>query len=309
MRKENLYMKKMMIENTIICVSWGDKYDISYVEKLKEQCEANCSIPFNFYCITDRPKLGSKYDINMPSYWDQFFLPEKNFFWAYRKCYMFALSYDDVETRETRYHWWLKHKYNRKHNETSMKYNMEWKNDIETKLWQFNRIQGEKFLFLDLDLIIHQDLKYFFDLPMDKPYIVRGWWNNIEDCKRNFAKYKATPLNSSVIRWNRGQLYEMWKEIYANPEMIFFTYPTIDNYFNHRGYDVWNEEKSFFQGFPKGDIYSWYKGNIFPEDMELKKFREDHKICLFNNSKLTTKRGHILEDEKELMYDIDKVNL
>ena len=36
--------------------------------------------------------------------------------------------------------------------------------------------------------------------------------------------------------------------------------------------------------FPKGDIYSWYKGNIFPDDMELKKLRTDHKICLFNNS-------------------------
>ena len=38
------------------------------------------------------------------------------------------------------------------------------------------------------------------------------------------------------------------------------------------------------QGFPKGDIYSWYKGNIYPEDMEINKFRTDHKICLFNNS-------------------------
>ena len=31
-------------------------------------------------------------------------------------------------------------------------------------------------------------------------------------------------------------------------------------------------------------MYSWYKGNIFNEDMELKKLRPDHKICLFNNS-------------------------
>ena len=27
-----------MIENTVLCVSWGDKYDRSYVKKLKEQC-------------------------------------------------------------------------------------------------------------------------------------------------------------------------------------------------------------------------------------------------------------------------------
>ena len=36
--------------------------------------------------------------------------------------------------------------------------------------------------------------------------------------------------------------------------------------------------------FPKGWIYSWYKGNIFPDDMETKKLRKDLKICLFNNS-------------------------
>jgi len=47
---------------------------------------------------------------------------------------------------------------------------------------------------------------------------------------------------------------------------------------------VWNEDKGFFRGFPHGDIYSWYKGNIFPDDMEVHTLREDHKICLYNNS-------------------------
>ena len=45
-----------------------------------------------------------------------------------------------------------------------------------------------------------------------------------------------------------------------------------------------DEEKGFFRGFPQGDIYSWYKGNVFPDDMTANKIREDHKICLFNNS-------------------------
>ena len=57
-----------------------------------------------------------------------------------------------------------------------------------------------------------------------------------------------------------------------------------DNYFNHFWYDIWNEDESYFRGYPKGWIYSWYKGNVFEEDMELKKLRPDHKICLFNNS-------------------------
>ena len=48
-------------------------------------------------------------------------------------------------------------------------------------------VEGNKFLFLDLDVIIHQDLKYFFELSMDKPWIVRGWWNNMETVKKNYA--------------------------------------------------------------------------------------------------------------------------
>ena len=48
-----------------------------------------------------------------------------------------------------------------------------------------------------------------------------------------------------------------------------------------------DEDKGFFQGFPKGDIYSYYKGNIFPDDMDKRKMRKDHKICLFNNSTQT----------------------
>ena len=221
--------------NNIICVKWGDKYSREYVKKLKRQCEENCSVPFNFYCLTDNPT--EDYDVPLPTYWD---VHENGKFWAYKKLYMFK--------------------------------------EIQLEL------TGKKFLYLDLDVIIHQDLKYFFDLPMDKPYIVRGWWNDTSTVKRNFSKHKSTPLNSSVIRWDRGQLNDVWNQINANPEVIFFTYPSLDNYLNHKWYNIWDEDMGFFRGFPKGDIYSWYKGNTFPDDMEKRKIREDHKICLFNNS-------------------------
>jgi len=56
-------MEKIM-DNTILCVKWGDKYGREYVEKLKEQCEKNCSVPFNFYCLTDKPT--EPYDLFLP---------------------------------------------------------------------------------------------------------------------------------------------------------------------------------------------------------------------------------------------------
>lgn len=243
-----------MSENTILCVKWGTKYD-DYVEKLKSQIEKNCSVDFNFYCITENPKKD--YDILCPDFWDKYYRPRQ--FWAYRKLYPFN---EDL----------------------------------------FPTIKGEKFLYLDLDILIHQDLKYFFDLDMKKPYIVRGWWNDIENCKKNFGKIKSTPLNSSVVRWNRGQLKPIYDHVNNNAEVIFFTYRTIDNYYNHFFYNIWNEEDSFFNVYPKGDVYSWYKGNIFPNDMTLKQLRPDHKICLFNNSAAVntnkTKDEHMNEIEE-----------
>jgi|TARA_B100000085_G_scaffold232714_1_gene219931 hypothetical protein len=237
-------MRDLMIENTILCVKWGDKYDDEYVHNLKKQCMENCSVPFNFYCLTD--KKTKPYDITLPTKWDPYYDENRGFFWAYRKCYMFKLN-ENIDG-------------------------------------DFIGLEGNKFLFLDLDVIIHQDLKYFFDLPMDKPYIVRGWWNDIGTVKRNFSKHKSTAINSSVIRWDRGQLKKVYNEINKNAELVFFTYPSMDNYINHRWYNIWDEDEGFFRAFPKGDIYSWYKGNTFPDDMETRKLREDHKICLFNNS-------------------------
>jgi len=241
------------MKKNILCVSWGNKYK-DYVEKLKTQLDKHCSYDFNFYCLTDNPQ--NKYDIQLPTHWDKHFIPKKNAFWAYRKCYMF---YEDL----------------------------------------FPSIEGDEFLFLDLDILIHNSIDSLFELDMKKPWIVRGWWNNIENCKKNFSKFSSTPLNSSVIRWNRGQLKKIYNEINQNSEFIFFTYPTIDNYFNHRWYNIHDEESGFLNPLPKKIVYSWYKGNMYPNDMQEKVLRKDHMICLFNNS---------TKDVYEHMHEISELN-
>jgi len=240
----------------ILCVKWGDKYTSEHVEKLKQQVEKHCSYDFNFYCLTDKPE--KEYDIKLPTWMDEHYIPEKNFFWAYRKCYMFD----------------------------------------QTKIFSDDSASDE-FLFFDIDVLIHKSIDPLWEIPMDKPYIVRGWWNNIDMCKKNYGKIKSTPLNSSVIRWNGLQLQKVYDHIKQHAPMIFFTYSTIDNYFNHFFYNIHDEEDGFFRAWPKGLIYSWYKGNIYNEDMEFKKLRNDHIVCLFNNS-----ASGIDED----MNDISEIN-
>jgi len=241
------------MKKNILCVKWGNKYD-DYVEKLKSQLEQYCSYDFNFYCLTDNPQKS--YDLELPTHWDKHFNPERNFFWAYRKCYMF--------------------------NENL-----------------FPTIKGDEFLFLDLDILIHNSIDSLFELNMENPWIVRGWWNDIDNCKKNFGKIKSTPLNSSIIRWNRGQLEPVYRQIFENPEYIFFTYPTIDNYFNHYWYNIHDEYESFFKPLPKNIAYSWYKGNVYPNDMKQKVLRKDIMICLFNNS---------AQGIDEHMHDISELN-
>ena len=238
-----MHLKSQMSVNTILCVKWGEKYSNDYVLNLKNQCEKHCSIPFNFYCLTDNPQ--NSFDLKLPTTWDKHYDSETKRFWAYRKMYMF--------------------------NENL-----------------FPTMNGDMFLYLDLDVLIQQDLKYFFELRMNKPYIVKGWWNDIDNCRKNYGAIKSTPLNSSVLRWNKSQMQGVYSHIEKNQEVIFFTYSTIDNYFNHHWYNVWDEKVSYMNVYPKGDIYSWYKGNIFPEDMETKKIRKDQKVCLFNNSTVET---------------------
>jgi len=167
----------------------------------------------------------------------------------------------------------------------------------------FSELDGDQFLYLDQDVLIHNNIDHLFDMDMSKPSIVRGWWNDINNCKKNFGKLKSTPLNSSMIRWNRGQMKPVFDHINKNKEYIFFTHSTIDNYFNHHWYDIYNEDKGFLKGFEKGIVYSWYKGNIFPEDMELNKLRYDHLLCLFNNSHSV--RTGIVEEEH--MHQIDEI--
>ena len=255
----------------ILCVRWGDKYN-DHVEKLREQVEKHCSFEFKFFCLTDKPKYS--YDIQLPTTWDHHFDPVRNGFWAYRKCYMF--------------------------NEEL-----------------FPQLDGDEFLYLDLDILIHNSLDPLFDRDMSHPWIVRGWWNDSNNSKKNYGMIKSTPLNSSIVRWNRGQLAPVYNHINHFADYVFFTYSTIDNYFNHFWYDIYAEDlnnnainikqncsaKKLFKGFERGVAYSWYKGNIFPNDMQLNVIRPENMVCLFNNS-------HSVNSGKmgdEHMYEIDEV--
>ena len=48
----------------------------------------------------------------------------------------------------------------------------------------FPEIKGTCFYTLILIFFIHNNIDCFFDMNMKHPYIVRGWWNDAENCRR-----------------------------------------------------------------------------------------------------------------------------
>ena len=172
------------------------------------------------------------------------------------------------------------------------------------KLLLFNEdkigLEGDEFLFFDLDVLIHNPVDKLWHLPMDKPYLIEGYWQNPDNFRKNFGKNgQGTKYHSSRMRGNRGQCRPVYDQFTNNIEYLSFVYFSLDNYLIHKWYS-----KDFFNTFPKGVAYSWYKGNTFPDDIETKVFRDDHIICMFNNSEYD---DGIDNTELEQMTDIEEL--
>ena len=87
------------MDNIILCMKWGEKYDRAYVEKLKRQIEDNCSVPYTFYCITDNPT--ESYDIQLPATeWDLYYEKSKNFCTICTRDYNFQIPYGVINRGE-----------------------------------------------------------------------------------------------------------------------------------------------------------------------------------------------------------------
>ena len=56
LKKEQSKNPKTDVPLTVLCVRFGNKYGIDYVEKLRNMVSRNLTIPYEFVCLTDDPK-------------------------------------------------------------------------------------------------------------------------------------------------------------------------------------------------------------------------------------------------------------
>jgi len=225
------------MSNKIVVMKWGEVYTQEHIDKMFDQVNANCSVPFDFVPLidVDIPKWNAAQKIHFRGQddpdqraegkWDDFERDDCGGLTHYRKLLMF-------------------------------------KEDLDLKVDNKPVFDpDDTILYLDLDSLILGDLSYFFDLDNEKPWLVKSYWfdeNEGEEWKRQFHLRRCPYFNSSVMVWKPGQNRRIFDFVNENLDKVFFTYGANDNFMFHAfgPYAYEQERREHFNMFPMGIITS-----------------------------------------------------
>jgi len=164
------------------------------------------------------------------------------------------------------------------------------------KLFLFKKefLPKGRYLFFDLDLVIHNNIDDMANYDIDEICFVNKSWSPLSlNGNRN---------NSSVMLWETGMAEHIWDYFYLDKDYFVKEYDGIDGFIYRQGIS--------FKTFPKEWIYSYLWGDhkemvldpnpknrriYYPEDM-ICKYKDEFKVCLFNSMK---------RNEMDLPFDKD----
>ena len=147
--------------------------------------------------------------------------------------------------------------------------------------------------FLDLDVIIQNDITDIHELSLKPRLIHVQWQNPNHKHDRKFIDIRGTYFNSSVMCWNKDQCEHIFWDAIEEEQQIFRTfYKGTDNYHYWRQRDFW-------KNIPNDWVYSYNRGKSYPDDIKSHKYREECKFCLFNVDVIKADNKQIKIDELE----------
>jgi hypothetical protein len=130
---------------------------------------------------------------------------------------------------------------------------------------------------LDLDLVIHGNMKPILDSFKDKPITGRSWWHDMRyEILPHWRKRYGAKNNGGFYMWEGNQFEEIWTDLLKNWKKIYFVFTGgSDNFITTRHLDKFDFLSSDY-------YYSFNRGCHWPDDMEKHKLRLDKIICVFN---------------------------
>ena len=160
--------------------------------------------------------------------------------------------------------------------------------DLEKWWWKltlFKEIAHKPTMFLDLDVVIQNDITHYKNyVNENKIKTIKAYWKpharNLPPIEPGFNM----DLNSSVILW-KGDFRYIWNHFYDDADYYMCKYMGIDSYlyFNHNNtlkYFPRNEIYSRLHGLDENNYWNYGqpKRNLF--------YDKDYKICIFNKWKM-----------------------
>lgn len=238
-----------------ICCKWGTKYGSHFVNKLYSMAKRNTDpsiFEFHFYCYTD---VSEGFDPGIK-----------------------VISFPDIPNIHPKY--WF--------GSDSFKYGMArcWDRP-KTFIFNTHNFADDKptgrFVFLDLDVIIQNDMGPIITYDLDRPTKLRSWWQDPRPMKtRQFKLAHGAYTNGSCMVWSDDQTECIWKDVLKHQEQIWFTFTDgTDNYHSWR----WGmfSDNPLWGHFPSWMAYSWNRGRDWEaKDVEVEKYRPDAILCVFN---------------------------
>ena len=210
-------LKDCLMANRIICVKWGDLYSDSDVDILYDKVKSNCSVDFEFECITKfdnhfKP-YNQKHEFRQaPEYHED----DVGGIPHYRKLTLFN---DD-------------HLFDR--------------NDTILYLDLDNNIQGDLAYFFEQ---LSNDKPYLV--------WNYWWETKPDHWLRQYNVTRCPLYNSSVMRWKPGQNKPIYDFLKLYAEQCFFTYPSMDTFMFHQfGPYSFGHRKTHFNYYEQGKVTS-----------------------------------------------------
>jgi hypothetical protein len=114
--------------------------------------------------------------------------------------------------------------------------------------------RGDVIMYMDIDMVINGDLKYFTTLKLNKPWVQYDYDICKNDLQLDYRNTNITPINTSVVVYKKGQLHPITDLVSKKPDQIFFTYRRVDAF-------VWYQfgVNNFFNYLPAEAVDWHYK--------------------------------------------------
>lgn len=157
----------------------------------------------------------------------------------------------------------------------------------------FNYSHAEYNAWIDLDVLIHNDITDLLTRKTDNFTMIYNHWFDLESKSMLwYGKGASCHVNSSFVQWNGSNAQWLYDYTVENQEKIFFTYKSFDKYL-------------FYQHFRKNRILFWENNIVYNYNYSEppRTYKPDHRIAIFNTSHI--KNNNLDHDAIELHETTD----